>query len=986
MDHEIDPATVQKITRIVAAAGEERLAAYIDQTFPPELVSLGYHTVENAATWLDIDQFMRWLSRTIQSAASSSPSPSISRTPSAPRPVPLSTPISRSLNSLHASLSLHQNLVDIPDSDGDDLPPAPLLKDRKRKHSTYKVNDVISVSSDSEAGERSKSKKKGKKHLPKPCWTVPRPEEDYAYLLDLSDDPREWVDKKKKEPLSMIAIIKLQDQDAWGEGTGGSISKPTNVVALGGVACQAATHQCQGVWICDQFDHSLLDGHERYEPDDDAMRELWEADRAVNVRDTSSMYTRVAAFYNEVHRKKCKFVGSDGVQCTGAPVYRKLKQMNFDGKNGFIGCEHYAPGESHRFVTINRDIEEKSLIELFQNKGQFTSFVNVVTANCARILPPRQGGKGERVCSYPHIDSNGIVVKGRLIRRKCNTIIKIFAPIDRDDRRAIVYLSGAHNHPRPPSSKLTRTGKDMYTDAIVDAGTTGLTVLKCDNAASTSKIFAGNIPAALDPALANPRIKRKLIYDLKTVDNPHGLGFEGVCFLQKKMQETLPADKRYIQSLTSENGIEVILTMLPFLAGRLHAAKASLHDNTYARVHGQWKEWEVVIWDDKIDFHTFTLLVSSKSLTPILTTNRMWTRLWDTIHRVTGVEVKFKFIHGEGLRAVLVDGNKPQANTFGADLVNRNKPHLSGIYETEPMRILSNILRTCTFHINQKFASMAKVVPDEEMGRIRRCLYLKTPHELDELIEWCKKSEHKVVRDWVTDKESIKAWFWPSINEFLSSIPKEDWYLTPGDTNLNESAHPYTNQHTGTNLPLLEAIQRAYKLDLEMEAKIKLMEENCVLVNHRNSKALRDRNNASRRASHHQQALDRISACKELEEIDEAMKALKEKKKAIQQTTGVKKVKKQGEKEKVRAADENELAGTVDDAASSDPKPTDLAGTGLAPVPASYAEQAEFLSAPLQSSVGIQLEPELEPIFPPDRGIAFDYNLEGELADYLYPF
>ncbi|KAJ7912720.1 hypothetical protein B0H13DRAFT_1488514, partial [Mycena leptocephala] len=855
------------------------------QTFPPELVSLGYHTVENAATWLDINQFMRWLSRTIQSAASSSPSPSISRTPSAPWPVPLSTPISRPLNSLHASSSLHQNLVNIPDSDGDDLPPAPLLKDRKRKHSTYKVDD------------------------------------DYAYLLDLSDDPREWVDKKK-EPLSMIAIIKLQDQDAWGEGTGGSISKPTNVVALGGVACQAATHQCQGVWICDQFDHSLLDGHERYEPDDDAMRELWEADRAVNVRDTSSMYTRVAAFYNEVHRKKCKFVGSDGVQCTGAPVYRKLKQMNLDGKNGFIGCEHYAPGESHRFVTINRDIEEKSLIELFQNKGQFTSFVNVVTATCARVLPPRQGGKGERVCPYPHIDSNGIVVKGRLIRRKCNTIIKIFAPIDCDDRRAIVYLSGAHNHPRPPSSKLTRTGRDMYTDAIVDAGTTGLTVLKCDNAASTSKIFAGNIPAALDPALANPRIKRKLIYDLKTLDNPHGLGFEGGCFFQKKMQETLPADKRYIQSLTSENGIEVILTMLPFLAGRLHAAKASLHDNTYARVHGQWKEWEVVIWDDKVDFRVTIARIYSKHETEEVF-GRMWTALWDTIHRVTSVEVKFKYIHGEGLRAVLVDGNKPQANAFGADLVNRNKPHLSGIYETEPKRILSNILRTCTFHINQKFASMAKVVPDEEMGRIRRCLYLKTPRELDEFIEWCKKSEHKVVRDWVTDKESIKAWFWPSINEFLSSIPKEDWYLTPGDTNLNESAHPYTNQHTGTNLPLLEAIQRAYKLDLEMEAKIKLMEENCVLVNHRNSKALRNRNNASRRASHHQQALDRTSACKELEEIDEAMKALKEKKKAIQQTTGVKKVKKQGEKEKVRAADENELAGTVDDAASSDPKPTD---------------------------------------------------------------
>ncbi|KAJ7694427.1 hypothetical protein B0H17DRAFT_1132050 [Mycena rosella] len=95
----------------------------------------------------------------------------------------------------------------------------------------------------------------------------------------MSDNPREWV-VKKKELLSMIAIIKSEDQDSWGEGTGGSISTPTNVVALGGVACQAVMHQCQGVWICDQFNHSLLEGHEHYEPDDDVMRELWTADQA----------------------------------------------------------------------------------------------------------------------------------------------------------------------------------------------------------------------------------------------------------------------------------------------------------------------------------------------------------------------------------------------------------------------------------------------------------------------------------------------------------------------------------------------------------------------------------------------------------------------------------------------------------------------------------------------------------------------------------
>lgn len=79
----------------------------------------------------------------------------------------------------------------------------------------------------------------------------------------------------------------------------------------------------------------------------------------------------------------------------------------------------------------------------------------------------------------------------------------------------------------------------------------------------------------------------------------------------------------------------------------------------------------------------------------------MWTVLWDTIRRVTGVEVKFKCTHGEGLRAILVDGNKPQANSLGADLLARNKPELSGIHETDPKAMLAYVLRTCVFHVDR---------------------------------------------------------------------------------------------------------------------------------------------------------------------------------------------------------------------------------------------------------------------------------------------
>ena len=44
--------------------------------------------------------------------------------------------------------------------------------------------------------------------LPK-TWTVPRPEDDITYLLDLSDDARVWEDEWGKS-LSMAAIPKSE--------------------------------------------------------------------------------------------------------------------------------------------------------------------------------------------------------------------------------------------------------------------------------------------------------------------------------------------------------------------------------------------------------------------------------------------------------------------------------------------------------------------------------------------------------------------------------------------------------------------------------------------------------------------------------------------------------------------------------------------------------------------------------------------------------
>ncbi|KAJ7120131.1 hypothetical protein C8R44DRAFT_877592 [Mycena epipterygia] len=911
------------VSKVVAAAGKDRLQAYIEEIFDPGLVALGYYTDANAESWLNIDEFMRWLGHHAQKTPAAPPDCRSAHVHSSAQFLPPSSPIPGTSSpfpqhprtSKASAKPQTSSPTAVPDSDDEDIPPAPLLPPRGSKRAKPDSKE----DSDSDCVVVATKRKKGKRRKQdsgtemqditkqlrvqeirdittlRPCWTIPRADdgESFAYRLDLTEDSREWLDSKK-EPLSMAAIIKSEDQDSWGGGSAGSIKKATKVIALDGVLCQMASHTCQGVFVCSQLDVSLLDGHERYEPDDDEMRELFEAEREVNVRETSSVAIRAAAFYKEIH-DQCPHVDTaTGVKCTGLPVYRQLKAINLDGKSGFIGCQKYRAGEprSHWFRTIQRDVKEEYLRELLANDGKYQSDLGVdpQSAVCARVLPPRSGGKGDRQCPYTHIDANGQVLNGKIIHRACTATIRIFSPVDRSDRRAILHLTGPHNHPKFPSRKVSRQGKDAYIEAVAAAGVSGLTVLKCDIAPSTSKIFGGQIPAVLDPALANPRIKRKIIQDIKKIHSPCGLGIEGVLAWQKQMR-SLPHDKQYVWKVTSENSEEIVITMLPYLAAPFITQKPLF---TIILMRGFTHE---------------TLEVFTK----------MWPGLFETIEHVTKNEVKFKFIDGEGLQAI------------SSTEVNRKQTRWRN-----PKLILPNCMRTCVFHLNRKFNDMAKVVPDVPMARI---------------------------------------------NRFLSNLSEDDWLLTPGDTNLNESAHPHTNQHTGTNLALLEAIQGAYQLDLKMEANLRAMEENCVLVNHLNTKTHRDRKNDSRRTSHYHQALERSEARHGLENIDDEIERstahtrdLRAKKKELKAMSGVKQVKRRGEKEKDRLPDENEFAGL----SGSDDR-LDLPTQSLSP-PLHLAGPAEVVVSP-----GVHLDSALEPRFFPQQ--PYDesefFSLPGNITDYL---
>jgi hypothetical protein len=125
-------------------------------------------------------------------------------------------------------------------------------------------------------------------------WTVSRPDHRVAYILDLTNDPREWSLRDKDGNLKSIAsIIKSQDQDAWGGGTAGSAKGGTIVKILGNRECQRSKQYCQGVYHCSEIDVGLL--CQRYEPNEEDRRRVVEAQHNVRQKEGYSNETTVLA-------------------------------------------------------------------------------------------------------------------------------------------------------------------------------------------------------------------------------------------------------------------------------------------------------------------------------------------------------------------------------------------------------------------------------------------------------------------------------------------------------------------------------------------------------------------------------------------------------------------------------------------------------------------------------------------------------------------
>ncbi|KAJ3498258.1 hypothetical protein NMY22_g19617 [Coprinellus aureogranulatus] len=621
------------------------------------------------------------------------------------------------------------------------------------------------------------------------------------------------------------------------------------------------------------------------------MRRVWGAERDVNVQ-ASSNESRALGFYLRAIASCCpgKDESGDSLNCQGNAVYRirRDKKKSFDGKKGFVGCSNYAEGQSksHRFMPIPLDIMEELVERLFKTAGKaFGPDVSASDsqapneAQCARILHPSVGKKGKAKCDYPHV-RDGMAIVGRIVHQDCPNTVHIWAPVDRTDRQAIIIIDKPHNHPMFPPVKASREAKERYREAVEELqGTSNLTVLNVDKAPSTSRIFGNQRPEEFDAALANTRVKRDIVSSVKNKSAPLGTSIAGV-LNEQNIEKTIPKEQRYIHKVIAEPDFSMVITMLQGLCKRMHDAEVTLHDNTYKLIHGEWIQWECVLFDLRLNMRiTFARIFCTRETTNAF--KRMWGELWNTIESITERPVRFKFMDGSGLKAILVDGCKAQVSGLGSELIERAAKRGQVTLATlAPDEIVQKILRTCIVHLERKFDEMAKTLPKDVMDRVRLFRFIETKEELDEFVKWCLESPHKVVKDWMADKVP-HSWFVPSVNEFMTQIPREDWYSSPQNTNLNEGAHPHTNMHTGINLSILEAVRRTKQLDMQILRKVEECEKNCVLVNRHNTQNQRDSRNERRREAHARASAKRAEASAEIAVLDEEAERLKEAKNLI---------------------------------------------------------------------------------------------------------
>ncbi|KAJ7793170.1 hypothetical protein B0H14DRAFT_3498353, partial [Mycena olivaceomarginata] len=630
-------------------------------------------------------------------------------------------------------------------------------------------------------------------------WTVPR--DEVAYKLDVRANTDVLKNKKGNKMRTIDAYIKAEDQDAWDGSTGHAGPKgDVRVYAFTGerVRARRAQLRCKGICVCEFVSEELFGDCERFEPDEQAIRDLWNHELDANEREAASPEAILSRFYTRVISSKCK------TECDGVPVVILLNNgPNQYGKLYFIGCSKWHPEKRwlHRYHSIPPNVDEEIFRYVLENKGRVPDgTVLNLNVQCVLSTHPRLGLKH---CVFSHV-LDGFIHPAKLLQRRCDTELIILIPVLPPDDptstnyyewlpeyafQAILILRNGHNHPAHPHIKPSAEDERLLGAAMDALGTENLTVQTLLNgkSQSTQAMYDGKRVSAISPAFADVRKIRDRIAAHRKVDFPAGTGFSGVQHYMQTKDRALPVSERYIHAAISKGDFKLVVTLHPQLA---------------KFIHGDMDEWEVVGFSERFKCRIpFASFYCDRKTKPAF--EQLFIELFDAVYRVTGDKFHLRpFYPDANCRVFVMDGEVAQVQGFGEFLAQYNPPSISGIVEENSLEYVAH----CDdLHRVDK-------VPLEVVKELRKILGAKDQAEVDKWHRYCAVQTDTAVQNWYAQKLA-NPWYLPSISPFLSKIAPNDYNLTPNTTNLAESAHAGTNVQTSTQLALLPGILRKYKRD-----------------------------------------------------------------------------------------------------------------------------------------------------------------------------
>ncbi|KAJ7798700.1 hypothetical protein B0H14DRAFT_3156797 [Mycena olivaceomarginata] len=478
-------------------------------------------------------------------------------------------------------------------------------------------------------------------------WTVPR--DEVAYKLDVRANPDVLKNKKGNKMRTIDAYIKAEDQDAWDGSTGHAGPKgDVWVYAFSGerVRARRAQLRCKGICVCEFVSEELFGDCERFEPDEQAMRDLWNHELDANEREAASPEAILSRFYTRVISSKCK------TECDGVPVMILLNNgPNQYGKLYFIGCSKWHPGKRwlHRYHSIPPNVDEEIFRYVLENKGRVPDgTVLNLNIQCVLSTHPRLGLKH---CVFSHV-LDGVIHPAKLLQRRCDIELIILIPVLPPDDptspnyyewlpeyafQAILILRNGHNHPAHPHIKPSAEDERLLGAAMDALGTENLTVQTLLNgkSQSTQAMYDGKRVSAVSPAFADVRKIRDRIAAHRKVEFPAGTGFSGVQHYMQTKDRALPVSERYIHAAMSKGDFNLVVTLHPQLAKFIHGVLALAIDYTFKRIEGDMDEWEVVRFSERFKCRIpFASFYCDRKTKPAF--EQLFIELFDAVYRVTG--------------------------------------------------------------------------------------------------------------------------------------------------------------------------------------------------------------------------------------------------------------------------------------------------------------------------------------------------------------